>query len=537
MLTTLEAVRLANVLSTRVPERRSELEPIIDEPDLRKRTPFYFGLVAYGREFMGLESYVKTRLSQVPDPVRQATLLMACAYYYGQVALPFQIFGPVFDIPTSKLISIAKVIPDYLRELLVEDNHRVRPAHQLIAEEILQQELGRESGERRNWRVGLADLTIRFIDLLADLPHQSRGTMSDMLRAVVIARGSAESPAGPWETQFSPLLEDIPSVDGRQRVLEHLTDAFPEEPHFWAHLGRFYSREVGDHQRAHEAHQRALQLLPDDPLLRHMAGMGWRAELYDLLASINRASTDDYETEIFEVIHRASIEFDAARALDRRSEYSYISHVQMLQRVVDSVSIAKGFRGDAMHFMTLRGNDRYRELIDQAQNLLSDLALIKGGEIPSQLQVKIQADLESLHGKHSEAIQRLTNVLDRRESFRPPIRRAIIRNYVSRRQEDWSKLTERELARVVDLARANFVEEPASDYNLRLWLRAVRTENALGVDRVAEQLAYKRLQDPSVDTTYYLYIMKFLQVESGDLGAAQELPRLIDECGQLARDL
>ena len=65
---------------------------------------------------------------------------------------------------------------------------------------------------------------------------------------------------------------------------------------------------------------------------------------------------------------------------------------------------------------------------------------------------------------------------------------------------DWSRLTDRELARVIELAKDNIVEEPASDHNLRLWLRAVRTENALSVNSVAEQLSYKRLQNPSVDT-------------------------------------
>ena len=98
-------------------------------------------------------------------------------------------------------------------------------------------------------------------------------------------------------------------------------------------------------------------------------------------------------------------------------------------------------------------------------------------------------------------------------------------------------MTVRELARVVELARDNIEEEPASDYNLRLWLRAVRTENTLSVDRVAERLAYKRLQNPSLDTTYYLYIMKFLQLESGDLAVERELPGLIEECGRLTGGL
>ena len=398
MLTTREAYGLASVLAARVPDRRSDIESLIGESDRRKRSPFYFGLTAYGRDFCGLESYVETRLSKASDPISDAVLLMAFAYYYGQVSLSLQIFGPVFKVPASKLITMSKVIPDYMRELLVEEaNDRVKPAHHLIAEEILQQELAQAGGDRRNWRIGLADLAIRFINHLADLPHRNRGAMSDILRAVLIERGSAESSEGPGEI-FSRFLTDVPSVEGRQRVLEHLTDAFPEEPHFWAHLGRFYSRVVRNHPNAHVAHQTALGLLPGDSLLHHMAGMGWRAELDDLLASISRDLSRDDETKIIEIVNEATREFEAARDLDRRSEYNYISQMQMIQRVVGAVSTAKGYQHRAMQFLTLPGNDFYRELIDQAQNLLSDLALIKGDETPSQLQVRVQADLERLHG-------------------------------------------------------------------------------------------------------------------------------------------
>ena len=537
MLTTREAFGMARALAARVPDRQTDLESLIDEPDRRKRSPFYFGLVAYGRDFRGLQSYVAARLSKASQPIRDAVLLIAFAYFYGQVPLSLQTFGPIFNISASKLVAISNVIPDYMRELLVEANGKVRPAHNLIAEEILQQELGQKIGATRNWRIGLADMAIRFIDLLADLPHRDRGPISDILRAVLIERGSAQSPAGPWEVEFSRCLTDIPSVEGRQRVLEHLTETFPEEPHFWAHLGRFYSRAVRDHEKAHTAHTRAILLLPDDTLLHHMAGMGWRAELYDLLAMVKHDITEDQESRMHAILEEATREFEKARALDRRSEYNYISQVQMIQRFVGMISRNKGYRDQPLQFLANRGNDSYRELIDQAQNLLSDLALVKGIEAPSQLQVKLQADLEGLYGRHSEAIQQLTNVLDRRESYRPPLRRAIIRAYIAKNRGDWNGLDDRELARVVELARDNIEEEPASDHNLRLWLRAVRAENALSVDRVAERLAYKRLQNPSVDTTFYLYIMKFLQLESGDLAAASEVPDLIAECGDLARDL
>ena len=537
MLTTKEAVGLSGVLAARVPERRAALDSLIDEPDRRKRSPFYFGLTAYGKDFRGIGSYVEARLSHASDPVRQAVLLMAFAHYYGQVSLSLQTFASLFGITASRLITMSETMPDYVRELLVEVDTGARPAHYLIAEEILHQELGKTSNDQRNWRVGLADMSTQFIDLLKGLPHRTRGTTSEILRAVIIERSSAEFLAGPWETQFSPLLADIPNVDGRRRVLEQLVEAFPEEPHFWAHLGRFYSRVDRDHNKAHTAHQTALGLLPDDSLIQHMAGMGWRAELYDILSSLDDPLSGELEARVFKLINEASEAFTVARALDRRSEYSYISQVQMILRVVGVASNSKGYQHEVMRFLTLPGNDPYRELIDQAQNLLSDLALVKGSETPSQLQASVQADLEKLHGRHSEAIQRLTNVLSRSDCYRPPVRRAIIRAYASRHEDDWNRMSERELARVVGLARDNIVEEPESDYNLRLWLRAVRAENALSVDTVTEQLAYKRLQNPSVDTTYYLYIMKFMQLEAGDLAVAHEVSSLIEECSRLARDL
>ncbi len=537
MLTTKEAVGLSGVLASRVPERGPALEALIAESDRRRRTPFYFGLTAYGRGFRGLESYIDVRLSQASDPIRKVVLYMAFVYYYGQVSLSLQTFAPIFGVAPSRLVTTSKVIPDFVRELLVESNIGVRPAHHLIAEEILHQELSRVDSDKRNWRVGLADLAIKFIELLADFPSRSGGAMSKTLRIVMIERSSAELPTGLWDSAFSPLLEDIPNIDGRRRVLNHLIKNFPDEPHFWAHVGRFYSREDQDHAKAHIAYEKALELLPNDPLLHHMAGMGWRAELYSILESDSSNFGGAFEAKIFETVREASREFEAARSLDRRSEYSYISQIQMILRVVGTVSGIKGFQHDVMQFLTLPASNPYRELVDQAQNLLSDLALIKGIEAPSQFHVRVHAGVEKLYGNHSEAIQRLTNILDRRECFRPPVRRAIIREYAAKYRDDWNKLSNRELARVVELAKENIVEEPSSDHNLRLWLRAVRTENALSIDRVAEQLSYKRLQNPSVDTTYYLYIMKFLQLKLGDLAVAHEVSNLIEECSRLAQDL
>ena len=534
-----ESAILSEKLARRVPGRRKALEALVNvsQNDWRRRTAFYFGLEAFGRDFQGIESYVEGRLSEAAPPVHQALRFSSFAYFFGQISLPLQSLTTLFGLTPSTRFVFSKGFPDHVRELLIEEKTAVRPAHHIIAEEILQQELGRPGEDRRNWRNGLADLATQFIDLLAGLPHRERGTISEILRSVLIERDTAESPAGPWESRFSAFLTHVPSVDGRQRVLEHLTHAFPDEPHFWAHLGRFYSQVVHHHEKAHEAHETAIALLPEDPLLHHMAGMGWRTELYDFLDQPRADFLAADEDKAFMLLDEAKEEFARARALDSISEHNYISQIQIAPRIATTVANFKGFRDQTMQFLSLPGNDRYRELIDEAQNLLSDLELVKGSESPSQLQVSLQARLERLYGNYTEAVERLTNVLDRPGSFKPPLRRAIIRSYVSRKKGNWAELNQRELTRVTELASENIEEEPSSDHNLRLWLRAIRTGNTLSVDRVAERLAYKRLQNPTLHTTYYLYIMKFLQLEGGELATAAQLPGLMEECRRLAHHL
>ena len=120
--------------------------------------------------------------------------------------------------------------------------------------------------------------------------------------------------------------------------------------------------------------------------------------------------------------------------------------------------------------------------------------------------------------------------LSRTDIYVPPIRRSIIRAYLARQKGDWSALTQRELDRILDLAEQNLVEDSDSDANLRLWFRAARLTGKVSVDRAAETLGMRKLRKPTIDTLYYLYILKFLQSDEGALSMAEEARELIAEC-------
>ena len=98
MLDTREAVAFAAKLATEIPDRKGELESLIDAEDRRRRTPFYFGLVAFGRDFVGLEPYVSRRLETSSDTVLTLCKISSLLYHFGQQSTPLQLLSPLLEV-------------------------------------------------------------------------------------------------------------------------------------------------------------------------------------------------------------------------------------------------------------------------------------------------------------------------------------------------------------------------------------------------------------------------------------------------------
>ena len=259
-----------------------------------------------------------------------------------------------------------------------------------------------------------------------------------------------------------------------------------------------------------------------------MAGMSFRAELYDHLDY--REWSGEVEDRIRALVDEAAERFSMARQLDRRNEHGYIAHVQMLERVVNRAAIRKGFRYETHLFLAAPQHSWYLRLLDQAESLLVELAIARSGDSPSRYEMRIKNILHQIYGDYSKAIEGWTNLLSRTDIYSPPVRRNIINAYLARKNGDWSSLTQRELERIFELAEQNLAEESDSDPNLRYWFRAARLTGRVSIDRAAETLGFRKLRRPTIDTLYYLYILKFLQADEGALSMADEARDLISEC-------
>jgi hypothetical protein len=133
------------------------------------------------------------------------------------------------------------------------------------------------------------------------------------------------------------LVEEIPSREGMLSVIKCLVDHFPDEAHFWGHLGRLYSMELKDDERGLGAIDRAIALDPDDHVLHHIRGMALRRQSFEVMAKTpTTAGLRAPEVrEAIGLVAYAEEAFDEARELAPAEEHAFVSHIQLLLRALD----------------------------------------------------------------------------------------------------------------------------------------------------------------------------------------------------------
>jgi len=161
-----ESRLFAKSYSEIVPERRDQLDQIATRTGGQRRNPFYFGLVAFGKDFISINDYVNRRLETATEVQKQTLLFLAMAYHYGQKAVSAQVFTELLNIPERRIVRLEQALSEQLRELLVrEDGLHWRPTHELIAKEILELILMGGAADRRVWKQNLSTWACKFIEI------------------------------------------------------------------------------------------------------------------------------------------------------------------------------------------------------------------------------------------------------------------------------------------------------------------------------------------------------------------------------------
>ena len=514
-LNTAEAYRFYDKLSSDVPEKKKELNALITN-DTEARSPFVFGLTAYHEEFRGIGAYVESHLSELTEAQVKIVLYLSIAYKYGHATIHQSHFAALLGLPLTRKIDFGKALSSAGCGLLVSEGGGYwRPAHELLASEIIKKVLAKGLADPRNWTTKLVPVGIEFAEFCKSNREVQPEELKKLVERVFVNRADGDFGAqGGNGDSFSAYSSDIPATEGRLRLFEHLVKIYPDHSHLWAHLGRFYSIIMHRLDSALTAIDRAIELDSEDNVLHHIKGMALRSSLYVDLNDLV------HENIVIEKAKLASTSFGKARELNSQDEYGYISEVQMILRVLDKLSARENKK--AVQIAAESSEPWLRESFQNAESLLSELREIRRGDKLSRHEENCRGDLDVLYGEHELALQRWQNLIDRKDGagnflvYAPPIRRQIVWTLLARVKRSWREMKEKDVERSINLLSLNIEEDSADEKSIRLWLQGARhSVRVPSLDTTLERVAYWRTSTASLDSVYYSYALYSIEVLRG----------------------
>ena len=231
---------------------------------------YEFGLTRFSHEFQGIVSFVQGYLQLDLNPTegllswQRCLGYLALVYYYSQSSVPCQFFAKLMNKPVNYNLTLEDFPYEFTQFVTFDKNLAkkdcLRICHNLVAKEILEQILSRHSDVKDSSRTDtlgkvasklLSKFAIEFIEYAGGKKTRSctQTTIKFILTKTFIFREDRDTEDAEEQKRKRPLLSklliDIPSDQPlfreRLKVLEKLTTSFPDDPNFFAHLGRFYA--------------------------------------------------------------------------------------------------------------------------------------------------------------------------------------------------------------------------------------------------------------------------------------------------------
>lgn len=530
-------------------KKDKELERIPTSTESYKKTPFYIGLLTFDERFFAIKSYIANFISEIENNTiqRKALSYLTIAFDYLGLGLPASFLKIVFGYSASvdtifrleNCFSNNSTICSSLLYSKTEGKLKYwQLRHAFLARELKIQLLGGNTNNPEYWKHSLSSVCISFIeDSVAD------GFGSDYMETLLqkLFIGNQKDRAG---DDFTPLINDIPTLEEKESVYIALTQFYPENPHYCSHLARFYAYSNKNPQKAIEYADKAINLSrqngEDDPLLHHIKGMCLRVISYDAIDYLiqrkqlgRTVDSELYDKIIFEYIPQAEAEFVESRKITNKQNkadaHGYVAHIQLLTRALDFGIIVSG---ETKSNFISKIKDPFAAWLDLAEGLLEDVkTMIRDGGDNEKID-NCENELGLLYENYGEILQNLQNRLNN-SSDPSRTRRQIARVYM-RRKVDYYK-DDRVLDNILDLLETNISQEPENPKNFFLWFQAARYSKR-PIDQTIAKLTQWKAQSSSIEPIFYLYILKVIKALDGYTDAAIEASKLIKECEEKGRN-
>lgn len=522
-------------------KKEKELDSIILSNEPQQKTPFYIGLVTFEEKFVALKDYIKKFVVEVREKEEQKRALIylsLCDDYLGQ-GLPSSFFKTLFKVSHLDVISFEKYFsPDssIVESLLTssqEGNHRFwKIKHNFFAKKLKEQILSGNSENPEIWRQGLADICVKFIEDSVSDANTSE-YIQEVLQKLFI--GNRVDRAG---EAFTPIIDDIISVDGKEQVFLALKETYPDNPHYCSHLARFYAYHNKNREKALKYADEAIRLSEiegtQDSLLYHIKGMCLRSVAYDVMQQhrklkLQGSSVPDNEFDevIEKLVPQAAQEFELSREIARKQnrldEYGFVAHIQLLIKAIDYAIVMSG-KSKSEFFS--QNTEPFSEWLDLTESLLEEVKRINMDDDESGKIEDCTNEIIAFYENYEQILQNLRSQLEKGKNP-SRTRRQIVRTYF-RKKGDYTKDL-KTVNSILELMEQNIENEPENEKNFYLWFQAAR-HSKVSIDDALSKLSKWKANSTTIDAVYYFYILKVFRALQGYSDATMDAFNLIKEC-------
>ena len=373
-VTPTEATNLTEVFSLFSPESENALQDLTkDVKNSKERFVFEYGLAAFDHEFKGVRKYVQgyLKLDEQKDGIKnlhnwqRVIGYLSLALYYGQSGIHRETFRSLLEV--QKFVSLKHL--EYsgsqfiveTKEWKKENRGEWKISYNIVAKEILEQILSSCTYTNELCdpelssvaKVNLHELVTDFILLIKTAAKgNTPENLVQLLSNMIIRRNYSEvdKSDGIKKNVLSKLLEDIPVKENRVYILRLLTEAFPQNAEFHAHLGRLlnimknFSLAEQSLQTAYDLRiEECSNLGPnstDDMLSRihHMFGVGYSQHAQEERTYIKKHDRKKYQS-MLEYVKKAVNHFgEARRYATHNLSYGYLGEIHVRLLVAEYVN-------------------------------------------------------------------------------------------------------------------------------------------------------------------------------------------------------
>lgn len=520
----------------------AEMQRIVNSStDPYERTPFYFGMLTYEKDFVAANGFFEKFVKAVEgnEYQRKFLIYLAISDVFADKPLPETFFKTVFGVDKKAVFKLERYFneEDGIFESLIQTEtignvRYVRPKYTFFSQTLLSKLLRKENTPAdTGWMENLGSYCREFIRESALSPVASR-MEEDILQPLFI--GSSREREG---EKFTELVETI-QTEERISIFHELHEQYPDNPHFCSHLARYYAKIEKNMHKALDYADRAIRLsLKPDPLLHHMKGMCLYYIICDKIDSAKRQIKtgkkidENTYTEITEtLLTQAEAEFEKSREIQqkahREDEYGYIPNIKLLIRVFDFSVLANR---ETNRNVIANAKEPYITWLDKAQSLLDNARRLHEEGAESALFIDCETSLWKEYEDYSALIEKLNNQL-----LKTPhpalVRRQLAQIYM--RRDDSYKTSAKSNERILSLMNDNMKTDAKNIGNFLLWFKAARY-SSLHTDEILTRLAQWNAANPSIDLSFYSFVFNAIKAIEGSTEAVVLARKYLQECRAL----